>query len=46
MNDRNRMPTAHSGTFVWLNTGATDLLAKESEFGQCQNTAKLKLIKN
>lgn len=32
MNDRNKMPTAHSGTFAYPNTRATASQAKEPEF--------------
>jgi len=32
MNDRNKMPTAHSGTFACPNTRATASQSKEPEF--------------
>jgi len=32
INDRNKMPTAHSGTFACSNTRATTSQAKEPEF--------------
>ena len=37
LNDRNKMPTAHSGTFACLNTRATASQAKEPEFSCPQN---------
>jgi len=46
MNDRNKMPTAHSGTFACPNTLATVSQAKEPEFRQRQKTTELKLIED
>jgi len=46
MNDRNKMPTAHSGTFACPNSRATASLAKEPEFCQRSHTAEFKLTKN
>jgi hypothetical protein len=46
MNDRNKMPTAHSGTFACPYTQATPSQAKEPEFCQRQKTAELKLIED
>jgi hypothetical protein len=43
MNDRNKKPTAHSGTFACPNTQATASQAKEPEFCQRQKTAELKM---
>jgi hypothetical protein len=43
MNDRNKMPTAHSGTFTCPNARATASQAKDPEFCQRPNTAELKL---
>jgi hypothetical protein len=43
MNDRNKKPTAHSGTFACPNSWATTSQAKEPEFCQRQKTAELKL---
>jgi len=40
MNDRNKIPTAHSGTFACPNTRATASQAKEPEFCQRYNTAE------
>jgi len=34
MNDRNKMPTAHSGTFACPNSRATALQAKEPEISE------------
>ncbi len=46
MNDRNKMPSAHSGTFTCPNTRARASQAKEPEFCQRPNTAELKLIED